>query len=434
MIKTPISLQELRRKIYIKAKAEKSWRFWGIYVHVCKIETLQQSYLIAKRNKGAPGIDGVTFEAIEEDGVDKFLEGIQGELISKTYYPMRNRKVEVPKGKGKYRTLGIPAIRDRVVQGALKLILEPIFESDFQAGSYGYRPKKTAHEALEKVRDAAIRGKARVIDVDLKSYFDTVRHDILLSKISVRVNDANVMRLLKLMLKTSGKRGIIQGGPLSPFLSNIYLNEVDMMLERAKEATSGDGYQHIEYARWADDLIILVDEHRKWDWLERGVKKRLMEELSKIDVAINLEKTKLVDLNKGGSFCFLGFKFIRNVTKSGKRSVDQIPKIESRTKLLRKLKVIFRQYRSQSMDDLINQINPILRGWVNYFRVGNSSRSLEYVRNWVDRKIRRQLMRAKKQKGFGWCRRSINLRYQSLDLYADYSVRYCEGWKARSAR
>jgi RNA-directed DNA polymerase len=246
MINESIKLQDLRRKIYIKAKADKPWRFWGIYVHVCKLETLQEAYRLAKINNGAPGIDGVTFEDIEKSGVAEFLGKIQHELKSQTY-PMRNREKAIPKGGGKSRILGIPTIRDRVVQGALKLILEPIFESDFQPGSYGYRPRRTAHEAVEAVTEAAIKGKTTVIDVDLRSYFDTVRHDILLKKIAERVNDADIMRLLKLILKSGGKRGIPQGGPLSP-LSNIYLNEVDK-LEGAKEATNTDGYQHIEYAR-----------------------------------------------------------------------------------------------------------------------------------------------------------------------------------------
>lgn len=159
MTKTSISLQELRRKIYIKAKADKSWRFWGLYVHICKTEVLTEAYRMTKRNNGAPGIDGVTFDAIENSGVDQFLQQIQQELMTKTYYPMRNRKKAIPKGGGKSRVLGIPSIRDRVVQGALKLILEPIFESDFQSGSYGYRPKRTAHTAIERVTNSCYQRK-----------------------------------------------------------------------------------------------------------------------------------------------------------------------------------------------------------------------------------------------------------------------------------
>ena len=205
MTKTSIGLQDLRRRIYVKAKAEPSWRFWGLYVHVCKRETLHEAYRLAKKNNGAPGIDGVTFDAIESRGVETFLGELRTELISEQYRPMRNRKVEIPKEGGKVRVLGIPTIRDRVVQGALKLILEPIFESDFQDGSYGYRPKRTAHQAVARVSEAVLMGLTRVVDLDLKSYFDTVSHSIILRKVAERVNDAKVMRLLKLMLKASGK-------------------------------------------------------------------------------------------------------------------------------------------------------------------------------------------------------------------------------------
>ena len=238
MTKAPISLQDLRRRIYVKAKAEPAWRFWGLYVHVCKMETLREAYRLAKQNNGAPGIDGVTFEAIEASGVEAFLEQIRDELVTRTYRPMRVRQKEIPKDGGQgVRVLSIPTIRDRVVQGALKLILEPIFEADFQEGSYGYRPKRTAHEAVHRVAEAIVQYKTRVIDIDLQAYFDNVRHHLLLEKVARRVNDADVMHLLKLILKASGSKGVPQGGVISPLLSNLYLTEVDRMLERAKEVT-----------------------------------------------------------------------------------------------------------------------------------------------------------------------------------------------------
>jgi RNA-directed DNA polymerase len=162
MTKTPSSLQDLQRKIYVKAKANPSWRFWGLYVHVCKMETLCAAYALAKANDGAPGIDGVTFEAIEAAGVDDFIVQLRDELVALRYRPMRNRRHEI----------SIPAIRDRVVQGALKLILEPIFEADFQPGSFGYRPKRTAHAAVNLVAEAIVRHKTRVIDLDLRAYLD----------------------------------------------------------------------------------------------------------------------------------------------------------------------------------------------------------------------------------------------------------------------
>jgi RNA-directed DNA polymerase len=215
MTKTSGNLQDLRRGIYVKAKAEPSWRFWGLYVHVCKMETLQEAYEMARKNNGAPGIDGVTFADIEAQGAARYIEQIRNELIGRTYVPMRARKKEIPKDGNRVRVLSIPAIRDRVVQGALKLILEPIFEADFQPGSYGYRPKRTAHQAVERVARAIVECKTCVIDLDLRAYFDTVRHDLLLGKVARRVNDDDVMRLLRLILKTSGKQGVPQGGVLT---------------------------------------------------------------------------------------------------------------------------------------------------------------------------------------------------------------------------
>jgi RNA-directed DNA polymerase len=167
-----ISLQDLRRRLYVEAKAGKLKRFWGLYVHVAKLETLRAAYDLVKRNNGAPGIDGVTFDAIEAEGIDTFLVQLRDELVSRTYWPLRNRRVEIPKDDGKARVLGIPTIRDRVVQGALKLILEPIFEADFHDGSYGYRPKRKAHDAVARVSKAIAENKTLVIDVDVAAYLD----------------------------------------------------------------------------------------------------------------------------------------------------------------------------------------------------------------------------------------------------------------------
>jgi RNA-directed DNA polymerase len=426
MIKAPVSIQDLRRKMYLKAKSEKTWRFWGLYVHVCKMETLREAYKMAKKNNGAPGIDGVTFEAIEESGLEAFLEQIRDELVSGTYRPMRNRRKEIPKDKNKVRILGIPCIRDRVVQGALKLILEPIFEADSQDGSYGYRPKRTAHAAVGRVAEAVVKNKTRVIDVDLKAYFDNVRHDILLRKIAERVDDDDVMRLLKLILEANGKRGVPQGGVISPLLSNVYLNEVDKMLERAKEVTRQGRYTYIEYARFADDLVILVDGFRKWNWLEKAAYRRLLEELNKLDVQVNQEKTRIVDLTKDETFSFLGFDFRRVKTLQGKWGVRITPRVKARTALLQKLKEVFRRHNSQPVDRVIYLINPILRGWVNYFRVGHASRCFGYIKDWVEKKIRRHQMRARKCCGFGWNRWNRDWFYKNLGLYNDYKVRYSQ--------
>jgi len=432
MTKAPISLQDLRRSLYVKAKAEPTWRFWGLYVHVCKMETLDEAYRMAQKNDGAPGIDGVTFEAIEESGVEGFLRQIRDELITSTYRPMRARKKEIPKDGGKVRVLSIPAIRDRVVQGALKLILEPIFEADFQPGSYGYRPKRTAHQVVHRVAQAIVESKTRIIDIDLRAYFDNVQHHLLLEKVARRVHDDEVMHLLKTMLKATGAKGVPQGGVISPLLSNLYLTEVDRMLERAMETTRNGKYTYVQYARFADDLVILIDSHPRHDWLMKAVGKRLREELAKLQVEINEEKSRIVDLAKGDSFTFLGFEFRRILSRKGVWRPNYTPKLKKRTALLGKLRDVFRRFASQPVGRVIEQINPILRGWVNYFAVGHSSRCFSFVKDWVEKKIRRHLMRARKRKGFGWQRWSRPWLYGELGLFNAYRVRR-PGSKAQPA-
>ena len=424
MRKAPIELHDLRRRIYVKAKAEPEWRFWGLFVHVCKLETLREAYALAKRNDGSPGIDGVTFEAIEAGGVERFIGQIREELVTGEYLPLRNRRQEIPKDGGKVRVLGIPAIRDRVVQGALKLIVEPIFEADFQAGSYGYRPRRSAHAAVKRVAEAIVSNKTRVIDVDLSSYFDNIRHHLLLEKVARRVNDGDVLALLKKILKANGKKGVPQGGVISPLLSNVYLNEVDRMLERAKETTREGQYTYVEYVRWADDLVILVDAYQRHDWLLAAVDKRLREELELLQVAMNEDKSRMVDLAKGDSFGFLGFEFRRVRSLRGVWRPQYGPQMKTRSALLRKLKKVFRRYRSQPVGRVVEIINPILRGWVNYFAIGHSSRCFGRVRSWVEKKIRRHMMRAKKRQGFGWKRWSRSWLHERLGLYGDYRVRW----------
>ena len=419
------SLQDLKRKIYSKAKAEPQKRFWGLYVHVSKMETLREAYRMAKRNNGAPGIDGVSFEDIEAHGVEEFLEEIRAELLERTYRPQRVRKVSIPKeGTKKTRQLSIPTIRDRVVQGALTQILEPIFEADFQPGSYGYRPKRTGHQALERVSKAINQGKTLVIDLDLKSYFDNVRHHLLLEKVAKRVDDDDIMRLLKLIVKATGKKGVPQGGVISPLLSNIYLTEVDSMLERAQEATQEGKYTQVEYARYADDLVILVHGYYGGRKLLEQVQKRLREELDKLQVAVNEEKTRVVDLRQGGTIGFLGFTFRRVQSRRGKWWALMTPQGKKRTALLRRLKEKFRVLRSQSVSTVIGAINPILRGWVAYFRVGNSAQTFSYIRRWVELKVRRHMMRVRKRRGFGWKRWSSEWIHRKLGLYNDYQIRW----------
>jgi RNA-directed DNA polymerase len=434
MTKAPISLQDLRRSIYVKAKAEPSWRFWGLYVHVCKMETLREAYRMASSNNGAPGIDGITFEAIEESGSEDFLKQTREELVSHTYRPMQVRKKQIPKDGGKVRVLSIPAIRDRVVQGALKLILEPIFEADFQPGSYGYRPKRTAHEAVARVAQAIVEEKTSIIDLDLKAYFDNVQHYLVLEKVAKRIQDDAVMHLLRMILKATGKKGVPQGGVISPLLSNLYLNEVDQMLEKAVHVTRRGKSTNVQYARFADDLVVLIDAERRNDWLVKAVNKRLREEFAKLRVAVNEDKSRVVDLKKGESFTFLGFEYRRVLSLQRKWRPYYAPKLKKRTALFENLREIFRKHVSWPVEKVIAKINPILRGWVNYFRVGHSSSCFYLVKRWVEKKVRQHLMRARGRKGFGWKRWSSEWLYERLGLFKDYRLVRWSVAKAAPAR
>ncbi len=214
------------------------------------METLRLAYQQAKANDGTPGIDGESFASIEARGVEKFLSPIREELLSRSYKPSKNRGVEIPKGNGKTRRLGIPTIKDRVVQGALKLIWEAIFEADFHTSSFAYRPKRTAHQALDRVVHGLVQGLTRVIDVDLKSYFDKVRHHLLLQKLAKRVQDPEILHLVKQILKASGAKGVPQGGVLSPLLANLYLNELDQAMEEEPVKRRREGaWERVVYTR-----------------------------------------------------------------------------------------------------------------------------------------------------------------------------------------
>jgi RNA-directed DNA polymerase len=224
-------------------------------------------------------------------------------------------------------------------------------------------------------------------------------------------------------MKARGKRGVPQGGVISPLLANIYLNEVDRMLEKAREVTREGNYTRLQYARFADDLVVLIDGYPRWNWLVGAVKKRLLEELSALDVEVNTEKTHWVNLAQGEGFAFLGFQFHRFRTLRGKWGVRYAPRMKARTGLLRNLKDVFKRHVSQPVERVIELINPILRGWANYFRVGHSGRCFTYVRTWVEKRIRRHLMRARKRPGFGWKRWRSAWLYGALGLYDDYQIR-----------
>ncbi len=425
MIKAPMGLQELRRRIYRKAKSDKTHRFWGIFVHIAKMETLEEAYRIAKRNGGAPGLDGQTFEDIEAAGLNAFLAEIRDELLTGRYKPQPNRWVDIPKENGKVRILQIPCIRDRVVQGALKLILEAIFEADFCPNSYGYRPKRSPHRALAEVRRSVLRRMSIVIEVDLSRYFDMIRHSTLLDKIARRVQDPQVLHLIKQILKAGGKVGVPQGGPFSPLAANIYLNEVDWTFDAIRRKTAQGSYEAVNYHRFADDIVITVSgHHTKRGWAQRALQ-RLQEQLAPLGVELNREKTKLVDTLKGEAFGFLGFDLRRVRKRKGEGYyLLMTPKKKARKAIKAKVRDLIRRGGATPAKEIVAHINAALAGWVNYFRVGNSSRAFSEVRDYTEMKVRTLLTRRKRKRkrSIGWRRWSNEYLYDVLGLYWDWKI------------
>ena len=421
MTKAPSSLQDLRRRIYRKAKSDQTYRFWGLFVHIAKMETLEEAYRIAKRNGGAPGIDDQTFEDIENSGLAGFLTAVREDLVTGRYEPNLNRRVEISKGNGKFRTLQIPCIRDRVVQGALKLILEAIFEADFCPNSYGFRPQRSPHRALAEARRSVLRRMFTVIDVDLSRYFDTIRHSVLLDKIAKRVQDPQVLHLVKWIIKVGGKIGVPQGGPFSPLAANIYLNEVDWAFDAIRRKTAQGPYEAVNYHRFADDILITVSgHHTKRGWAERALQ-RLQEQLAPLGVELNKEKTKMVDTLKGEAFGFLGFDLRRVRKRKGNGYfILMTPKKKARKAIKAKIRDIIRHGGATPVKMLVAQINAALAGWVNYFRVGHASRAFGEVRDYVEMKIRTLLTRRKRRRTdkvtLFWTKTSPDTSSQPLKL------------------
>ena len=425
MTKAPISLQDLRRRIYRKAKSDKAHRFWGTFVHVTKTETLHEAYRLSKRNGGAHGIDGLTFDDVEAMGRNRFIEDIRQKLINGTYRPQKNRQVDIPKDNGKIRTLQIPCIRDRVVQGALKLILEAIFEADFCDNSYGYRPKRSPHRALAEVRRSVMRRMSNVVDVDLSSYFDTIQHSKLLDLIAKRVQDPEVLKLVKQIIRATGRVGVPQGGPFSPLAANIYLNEVDWTFDAIRRQTAQGSYEAVNYHRFSDDIVITVSGHyTKRGWAQRAME-RLQEELAPLGVHINRDKTRIVNTLKGEAFTFLGFDF-RRVPKKRNRGyfILMTPKKKARKAVKAKIRGIIRNGGATPARELVSKVNEVLAGWVNYFRIGNSSRAFSEVRDYVEMKVRTLLTRRKRRnkRSIGWRRWSNEYLYDVLGLYWDWKI------------
>jgi RNA-directed DNA polymerase len=427
MTKPTISLQELRAKIGHRAKSAPAHRFWGVHVHLVKLDTLEAAYLDAKRNGGAPGDDGETFESIEARGRGEFLAKLAEELRTDAYSPRPYRRREIPKEGGKVRVLSIPAIRDRVVQGALRLLLEPIFEADFSDSSFGARPGRSAHQAIEKVRTGLRQRRHRVVDVDLSRYFDTIRHDRMLAKVARRVVDGKVLAMVKQFLKSTGDKGVPQGSPLSPLLANLALNDLDHMLDR------GSGF--LTYARYLDDMVVLTPNSEKGRaWADRALA-RIRCEAEAIGVSLNTEKTRLVTMSDDRAvFAFLGFEFRWIPSKrTGRYFPYMTPRPKNVAAVLRKVRDTLRVSQHLPMQVALASVNPILRGWVNYFRVGHSSQAFRKVRYHVERRVRRFATKKSKRKGFGWKRWSSAVVYKKWGLFGDYRLAYTSA-KARADR
>jgi RNA-directed DNA polymerase len=426
MTKAPMSLQELRRRISHKATSEPTHRFWGLLVHVAQPETLHEAYHMAQSNNGAPGIDGQTFEDIEAAGRWTFLAGLQDELLSGRDHPRANRRVDIPKGTGTVRTLQMPGIRDRVVQGALTWILEPLCEADVCDNSYGYRPGRSPQQALAEVRRRLLRRMTTVIDVEVSNSFDPIRHAVLRDKIARRVHDPQVRRLIKQILTVSGTVGVPQGGPLSPLAAHLSLSEVDGVVNAIRRTTAEGPYEAVNSPRFADDRVLAGSGHwSKRGWAQRALH-RLQEHLTLLGVRLNPEQTPVVDTLTGDALQVMGFDLRRVPKRRGQGyCILMTPKKEARTSIKARSRASVRHGGATPMQALIAQINQVLMGWVNSFRWENARRAFSDVRDDVEMKSRPLLTRRKRRhkRRIGWRRWSHEYLYGVLGVVWDWKVR-----------
>jgi RNA-directed DNA polymerase len=408
-VRLPVKLTTLRQKLYRKAKLEPKFRFYVLYDRIYRRDVLSSAYQIARANKGAAGVDGVTFDDIESStgGIEGFLDEIQESLRAKTYRPMAVRRVWIPKPDGRKRPLGIPTIRDRVVQTAVLLIIEPIFEADFMDCSYGFRPKRSAHDALAEVRKHLKRGLNAVYDADLKGYFDSIPHEKLMQCLRMRIADRSALKLIRMWLQapiveqdrdggkkvTRSKKGTPQGGVISPLLANVYLH----WFEKVFYSIEGPGlWAKAQIVRYADDFVVMAryTGKRMSDFIESKLEAWLGLEL-------NRDKTKVVDLRQpGASLDFLGFTFRydRDLKGRGFRYLNVVPSakaLQAQREALRK--VINTRHSHVPVPHLIERVNRQLRGWGNYFSFGyprKARRTMNwYVRSRLVKHLRRRSQR-----------------------------------------
>ena len=424
MLKTPENIRELQRKLYRKAKQEKEYRFYLLYDKAYRLDILNHAYRLVKANKGAPGIDGETCSSIEEreGGAEKYLEEIAGTLKRKDYKPQAVRRVYIPKAAGGKRPLGIPVIRDRVVQMAVKIVIEPIFEADFQDNSYGFRPKRSAHQAVEDVSNHLFAGKTEVIDADISKYFDTIPHDRLMQMVAKRVVDKQILKLIKMWLRApiveeredgkkeykANKEGTPQGGVISPLLANIYLNVLDTLwVDKKVQDRLG-----ARMVRYADDSVILCRGNT--DRILKGVKLVL----ENLGLTLNEEKTRVVDAHQE-SFNFLGFSI---GIKRGKKTGKIYPHTEPSKKALKHIRSEIKQLTTERFsatptEMVIRRVNEVARGWVGYFRFGNCAKTMSSFKRYLVYRMRIYLRRKHHYRSFGYKAYPDRYYFDSLGLY-----------------
>jgi len=410
-LKTPETIRSLQRKLYGKAKAEPAYRFYLLYDKVYRDDILAHAWALVKANGGAPGVDGVTIAAIEAARVEAFLTGLREELRSKSYRPQPVRRVMIPKPGGGERPLGIPTIRDRVAQTAAKLVVEPIFEADFEPDAYGYRPRKSAVDAVRRVHALLQQGYTEVVDADLSTYFDSIPHRELMQAVARRIVDRHVLRLMKLWLKapveerdengdrrlTGGKasrRGTPQGGVISPLLANLYMNR---FLKYWRLTGCGEKWR-AEVVSYADDFVILSRGHAgaALEWT-RGVMDRL-------GLSLNEAKTAIRDAC-GEPFDFLGYSFgPHRHRRTGRVYLGASPSKKSLKRLKAKVHDLLQPANVGAWPEVRDRLDALLRGWSAYFSYGSLTPAHRAVDGYVCARVQHFLARRHKLPAHGYGR------------------------------